>query len=211
MDPALLVIGIAIGIAVAAPMGPVNLVAIRSVLRRGHLGGVAAGAGAVLADVLLAAIAAYGIRSISDFIVSWAREVSFAGGVLLIAVGIRMARSHVTAEALKESRLPANKSAFGRKAATTFMLTITNPGSLFGFLAIFGAMSAVLKLHEDVWRPPVAVLGVAIGGVVWWLVLAALIEKLRGRLTHTVLDRINKWAGILVAAFGFVLVFQALG
>ncbi|MFN0191586.1 MAG: LysE family translocator [Aestuariivirga sp.] len=211
MDPTLLVIGIAIGLAVAAPMGPVNLVAIRSVLRRGLLGGVAAGAGAVLADVLLAAIAAYGIRSISDFIVSWAREVSFAGGVLLIAVGIRMARSHVTAEALKESRLPANKSAFGRKAATTFMLTITNPGSLFGFLAIFGAMSGVLKLHEDVWRPPVAVLGVAIGGVIWWLVLAALTEKLRGRLTHTVLDGINKWAGILVAAFGFVLMFQALG
>jgi threonine/homoserine/homoserine lactone efflux protein len=211
MDPKLLVIGIAIGVAVAAPMGPVNLVAIRSVIRRGIAGGVAAGTGAVLADVLLATIAAYGIRSISDFIVSWARELSFAGGLLLIAVGIRMARSHITVEALKDAREPATKSALSRKAATTFMLTISNPGSLFGFLAIFGAMSAVLKLHQDVLRPPVAVLGVAIGGALWWLVLSVLIEKLRGRLTHTVLDRINRWAGVLVAAFGFVLLFQAIG
>jgi threonine/homoserine/homoserine lactone efflux protein len=211
MDLKLLVTGVAIGIAVAAPMGPVNLVAIRSVLRRGLAGGLAAGAGALLADVLLAAIAAYGIRSISDFIVSWAREVSFGGGVLLIAVGIRMARSHVTAEALMESREPATRLAFGRKAATTFMLTITNPGSLFGFLAIFGAMSAVLKLQTGIWRPPVTILGVAIGGALWWLVLAVLVEKLRGRLTYTVLDAINRWAGILVAAFGFALLFQALG
>ena len=92
-----------------------------------------------------------------------------------------------------------------------FGLTITNPGEFFGFLAIFGTMSGVLRLHDDATRPPTVVAGVALGGILWWLFLSFLVSRFRTRISETMLARISRWTGILVAAFGFALLMEALG
>ena len=55
------------------------------------------------------------------------------------------------------------------------------------------------------------VAGVAVAAALWWLSVSALIEKLKLRFSTTVLERINHWSGILIAAFGFVLLMQAFG
>ena len=61
------IIGLIIGVLIAAPVGPVNIVCIQRTLERGFWGGFAAGLGAVLADGLIATIAAYGASAISGF------------------------------------------------------------------------------------------------------------------------------------------------
>lgn len=204
MDFALISIGVAIGLAVAAPLGPVNLLVIRAALTRGMLGGLIAGSGAVLADVLLAAITAYGIRATAHFIGDYAVPLQLVGGLLLVFIGIRTARAHVAS--LNLSGTPEVSPA--RTALTTLTLTLVNPGSLMGFLAIFGAMGAVLQLGLSPGRPALAVLGVAIGGSLWWLAVAATANHLKSRLTPATLDRINRWAGVLIAAFGFALLME---
>jgi hypothetical protein len=55
------------------------------------------------------------------------------------------------------------------------------------------------------------VAGVAVGAALWWLSVSALIGKLKLGFSATVLERINHWSGILIAAFGFVLLMQAFG
>ena len=209
MDLTLIVAGIAIGLSVAAPLGPVNIIVIRAGLRRGMGFGLLAGLGAVLADVIFAAIAAYGVRSIERFVIDYAVPLTIIGGVLLVFIGIRTARKHVSQSELEVIE-PATASMVARKMLTTFTLTATNPGTLFGFLAIFGTMSAVLKLGSAPYRPAVAVIGVAIGGLLWWLFLSFVVDRLKSRLKAATLDRINRWTGILIAAFGFALLMNAV-
>lgn len=65
LDPQLILTGIGIGLLISAPIGPVNVLAMQRTLERWYWGGVAAGLGAVFADGLIAAIAAFGITAIS--------------------------------------------------------------------------------------------------------------------------------------------------
>jgi hypothetical protein len=96
------------------------------------------------------------------------------------------------------------------KMLTAFSMSITTPGVLFGFIAIFGTMNGVLRLSEDAGRAPAAVAGVAIGATLWWLFLSFVVARFRERISEAMFSRINRWTGILIAAFGFALLMEAL-
>ena len=207
MDLSLLLIGIAIGLAVTAPLGPVNILVIRNALRRGFGAAFAVGLGAVAADVLYAA-AAYGVSWVSHLIADYARPLLLAGGALLVVLGVWLARKRVVLSAL--AREDDTGGAKAARMLAAFGLTISNPGELFGFIAIFGAMSGLLRLHEDAARPPTVIVGVALGGIAWWLFLSFLVSRFRDRVSQAALERINRWTGVLIAAFGFALLMEAL-
>lgn len=209
MDFILLATGIAIGLSVTAPLGPVNVMVIRNSIRRGFLVALLTGLGAVIADSIFATVAAYGIGSVQHFITDYAKPLTAVGGLILVFMGVRLARTHITLAELALQEPPRRRQVFG-KMLTTFTLTITNPGVLFGFLAIFGTMTAVLRLGDSAERPPTVVAGVMIGGALWWLFLSFLITRLRSRISETVFDRINRWTGIVIAGFGFALLMDAL-
>ena len=95
MDLLLLLTGVAIGVAVTAPLGPVNILVIRNAIRRGFLVALLVGLGAVVADVLYAAAAAYGVSWVSHLIEAYARPLMIAGGVLLVVTGVWLARKRI--------------------------------------------------------------------------------------------------------------------
>jgi threonine/homoserine/homoserine lactone efflux protein len=202
MDWVLLAEGMAIGLAIAAPLGPVNLIAIRAVLDRGFRGGLAVGAGALAADATFAAIAVYGIRAVADAVAAYAIPISLCGGLLLVVIGVRMAVSKVT-------QLPAGTPS--RSALAAASLTFTNPGALFGVLGIVGGAGPLLRLGDAPNRPPITLAGIVVGGALWWIGLSLAVNLLRHKLSENALARINRWSGVLVAAFGFVLIFQVFG
>ena len=71
-------------------------------------------------------------------------------------------------------------------------------------------MSGVLRLHVDAGRPPTVIAGVAIGAVLWWLFLSFLVSRFKSRISERALARIGRWTGVLIAAFGFALLLEAL-
>ena len=195
----LLAIGIAIGIAASAPVGAVNVMTIQRVLRHGILAGLAAGLGAVMADVLFATAAALGLSAVDDFIDRHVTWFQFAGAWLVIAFGVLSLRSHPTMRQTEAS--PKRVSS----AATAFAMTITNPGTMFGFLALFGALGDLAPEAGEWLRVTHLLLGVAIGGVAWWTGLAVAVSRLRERLTDHTLELINRLAGSLLIGFGAVI------
>ncbi len=209
MDFFLLATGIAIGLSVTAPLGPVNVIVIRNSIRRGMLVAFLAGMGAVVADTIYAALAAYSVSTIEHFVADYAVTLMLVGGALLVFMGIRLARSHITLAELALQEPPKKRQVAG-KMLTTFMLTLTNPGVFFGFVAIFGTMTAVLKLGDSADRPITVVAGVAIGGTLWWLFLSFVVTRFKSKISERVFDKINRWTGILIAAFGFALLAEAL-
>ena len=121
MDFSLIIAGLGIGVAMAAPLGPVNLIVIRTALCHDLKVAFFAGLGAVLADVLIAGIAAYGIQSIFHLVLDYAKFLQVVGGLLLIVLGIRTAQTHFAASDLAATPHAAR---FG----LTFSLSVTNPG-----------------------------------------------------------------------------------
>ncbi len=202
MDPQLVIAGMSIGLAMSAPLGPVNLIVIRTALNCGFSAAFLAGLGAVLADMLMAGVAAFGLQSIERFIREYETLLQICGGLLLVILGIRTARTHFAAADLA----PILHAA---RLGLTFTLSVTNPGLVLGFLAIFSSMSGILALGASPYRPLIVLLGIAMGGALWWLALSLVISRLKTKLSATTLDRINRWSGVFVAAFGFFLLLRA--
>lgn len=205
----LLATGIAIGLAMTAPPGPVNLLVIRTAIGQGFRVAFLTGLGSVVSDMIYASIAAYGVSSIAHIITSHARPLTAVGGAVLVFIGVRLARARVDIGEIAPDA-PQGSGMIAGKMLTAFTMSITNPGVLFGFLAMFGTMNGVLRLSENAARPPTAVAGVAIGVILWWLFLSFLVSRFRERISEAMLARINRWTGILIAAFGFVLLTEAL-
>ena len=48
----------------------------------------------------------------------------------------------------------------------------------------------------------------ALGGTLWWAFISFAMDRLKARLTESTLDRISRWTGVLIAAFGFALLLD---
>jgi len=223
------IIGLIIGVLVAAPVGPVNIVCIQRTLERGFWGGFAAGLGAVLADGLIATIAAYGASAISGFMRDHQLKIELIGGVILTGFGLNvfLAQPKIVATATTNiARLRRLSNMVPRClrptlrfkvwrimphlsiAPQTFFLTITNPGAILGLFALFGGATSVLG-GIDNWIQAVTVVGsIMAGSIVWWASLSHLIARVRHKLTESRLKRINQVSGVVLVMFGAVLLAQ---
>ena len=90
MEPVLFIHGIIIGIALAAPVGPIALICVRRTLANGRMHGIISGMGVATADIVYAAITAFGFALISEFLLARQWFFRLFGGIALIAVGIRI-------------------------------------------------------------------------------------------------------------------------
>jgi threonine/homoserine/homoserine lactone efflux protein len=230
MSTQLLVSGLIIGVLIAAPVGPVNIVCIQRTLERGFWGGFAAGVGAVLADGLIAAVAAFGITAISGIMSHYKQEIQLIGGAVMIAFGMKLylanpklamtpRRTSFTqlrriVDWVPETLRPALRFQIWRILPhagiipQTFFLTITNPGAILGLFAIVGGLGSVIGGLDSYIEALTLVFSVMMGSLLWWAVLSRLIEKLRGRITEGRLKLINQVAGVVLLAFGGLLFFQ---
>src|SRR5262245_65390244 len=84
----LVVKGAGIGFAVAAPVGAIGMLCIRTTLERGRMAGFATGLGAAVADTIYGAIGVLGVAAISDVIDAERFWLELGGGIFVIAFGI---------------------------------------------------------------------------------------------------------------------------
>jgi threonine/homoserine/homoserine lactone efflux protein len=203
----LVLAGIGIGVLVAAPMGPVNVLCVQRAVTKGFWGGVAAGLGAVLGDGLLAAIAAFSMTAISDVMIAHAGPIQLLGGLLLIAFGVGLLFTRpVLTIAPGHSRLWEHTGIIPQ----TFFLTISNPGAIIGMLAVIGGLSSLIGGLDTYLEALLLVASVMGGSLLWWLGLSELIATIRHRLNESRLRLINRVAGTLLIALGAILLLNEL-
>ncbi|HYD16153.1 MAG TPA: LysE family transporter [Hyphomicrobium sp.] len=206
--PNLLIIpvGMIIGVLVAAPVGPVNILCIQRAIERGFWGGMAAGIGAMLGDGTIALFASLGVGAISGAIEYHRQTIQIIGGLALIIFGIIL---YVTPPGLTPVDTEAEGAASLRDYAwdipKTFFLTITNPGAVLGLFAIFGGVSTFVEVHSyiDALTMVASVMG---GSFLWWLGLSHLIGRLRHKFSAEHLAYTNHVSGVLLIGFGVLLI-----
>lgn len=198
---AMVALGFGIGVLVAVPVGPVNVLTIQRSFRFGFVSGLAAGAGSSVADTIFAAVIAFGLTAVSTFVEGHSVVIQIVGGVLVILFGLRILRSHphLTLD------VPTTSTGMVRAFATGFFMTITNPGAMLGFIGLFGALGDIAPGEGDWVGTAELVLGVALGTLAWWTTVAGVVSRVRERFTEGTLARINLVAGTILIGFGGVI------
>jgi threonine/homoserine/homoserine lactone efflux protein len=196
--------GLAIGFALAAPLGPVGVLCIRRALAVGRAAAFVAGLGAALADTIFGAMAGLGLTFISSFLLSHQLVIRLIGGSFLILLGVRGWRDATPDEA------PQFNGGLMKDFVATFLLTLSNPATILAAFGVFAALGAI-----DLDSPSAAsllILGVFFGSTLWWLILAAAAGALRSRCTPQRLRLLNRLASLLLLLLGSaILVSAALG
>lgn len=203
----LLLKGFVIGFAVAAPVGPVGLLCIRRSIVDGKLVGFVTGLGAAVADALMALVVAFGVTSITAFIVRHTLSFRLLGGAILLVMGIAAMRAHPP----QRTTGPLHAPNLGAAFFSTIALTLANPVTIFSLLGIFTAFGVML--HTEGWlQPSYLVLGVFLGSTAWWVLLSYFADWFGRKLNTHLLRTINIGVGVLLIIFGaYELIKLALG
>jgi threonine/homoserine/homoserine lactone efflux protein len=209
-NPLIIPIGLLVGILIAAPVGPVNVLCIQRAIERGFWGGIAAGIGSVTGDGLIALCAGLGVGTVSGAVQTHRAIIQLIGGLALIAFGMRLYFSAPGLQMISEAEAStARLRDFAWDIPQTFFLTITNPGAVLGLFAVFGGVSTFVEVHStiDVLLMVAAIVG---GSMLWWITLSNFIGRYRHQIDVRRLHTINRIAGLLLAIFGAVLIAEVI-
>ena len=194
---------IGVGMAVAAPVGPMSLLCMRRSLTRGWRQGLATGAGIAVGDAVFAGVAALGLAGVSAFMLAYQKPLHLAAGLFLLWLGLKalLKRGDVQAAERPEGGLAAS-------FAGSVLLTLTNPPTIIMFAAIFAVLapSGGFDPQGAVWT----VAGVFAGSIGWWIGVVAAVSLAR----HAIGQRARRWidrtSGALLILFGAVELRRAL-
>lgn len=196
VDLILFLRGIAIGFAVAAPIGPVGILCIRKALAEGRLAAFVAGLGAALADTLFGAVAVLGIGAVVEGLQGQTATLKLIGGLFMIGLGLHTWRS-----ASFDIGPDSEKSGKWRDFVTTFFITITNPGTILGVAGVFAALGPSSRAEGQI-QSGLLIAGVFVGSALWWLVLSAAAAAARGHVTPLRMKLFNHGSGAMLIVFG---------
>jgi threonine/homoserine/homoserine lactone efflux protein len=195
--------GILIGFAMAVPIGPIGIMCIRKTLAEGRLRGLIIGLGAATADFFYGCVAAFGITIISDTLVSQRIWIRLVGGALLLYLGVRTFRKLPA-----DPNIPINDKGIFRSYLSSLLITITNPLTIFAFIAVFAALG--LENEAIIFSGLALVVGVFAGSFLWFLSLSSGVMLFRKKLDLIGLRWINKIAGILIIISGIIAIVSIL-
>jgi len=208
----LIVSGIVIGLIVAVPIGPVNLICIRRTLAYGPLNGFVSGLGAALGDTVFAIVTAFGLTAIAQLIEGFYIPLQIVGGFLALFFGVKTFWAHPKPRPFVDplvAKAKGKATLFGAMASS-FALTITNPATMLGFAALFAGLGGFAGNDASFIDAAVVVGGVLAGSALWWLTLTAFVGIFHHKIDEKVMRWINWISGFLVAAFGIGVLFHAV-
>ncbi len=188
--------GLAAGVVIAAPVGPVGMLCVHRTLVHGRVHGLLSGLGAALADAAFGAAAAFGLTFVAQFLAVHQDWIRLGGGALLLVLGARTLSARVPDPDEKDQ-----SRSLGEDCASAFVLTATNPMTVLSFLGIFAALgiaTAGLGLREA----SALVLGVFLGSGLWWILLSAGVGVFRRAVEALYLRWIQRLSGALLLGFG---------
>lgn len=188
--------GFWIGLAIAAPVGPIGLLCMQRTLQFGRRYGFFSGLGAATADLLYGLIALSGLSVIQVFVTHTA-PLQFVGSLFLCYFGVQTLKN---THAVPLSRPTASLAvAYG----STLLLTLMNPMTILAFLAI-------LARFQDTASPLNLLLGIFLGSAGWWLFLSQLMHLLKKQLSSTFSRWIQGLSAFMLIGFGIYGLYELL-
>jgi threonine/homoserine/homoserine lactone efflux protein len=197
--------GMLVGLIIAVPTGPVGVLCIRRTIFHGRLAGFVSGLGAATADAIFGIIAAFGLSVISDLLLDYQEWLRLGGAAFLLFLGI----TAFTADPLEGTQTQRDPEDLITDFISTFVLTITNPITILAFLAIFAGIG-FSGAQATLGRAALLVLGVWLGSLLWWGLLAFGAGAMRLSFGRHHLVWIHRGSGGILVFSGVALLGSSL-
>ena len=202
MDVLPLIKGIGIGVAIAAPVGPMSVLCMRRTLAKGWRLGLHTGLGIATGDGIYASVAAFGLVGVSKFLVAYGKPLHLVTGCFLLYLGVRTFAVRPIADSAIEQR------ATGADFTSAFVLTMTNPPTILSFAAMFAGVAPATGF--DAFTSAQTVCGVFIGSTLWWFVLTTTVSVVRHTIGRRTRRSIDVATGAALSLFGIAEIRRAL-
>ncbi|MEW6664868.1 MAG: LysE family transporter [Thermodesulfobacteriota bacterium] len=188
--------GFLAGFVLCMPLGPIGLLSIRRTLVQGRLAGVASILGASTVDGLYCSIAGLGVACLTDFLREEQRLFAFLGGLVLVALGLRLYNS-------KASMKPVNPGSrgLGHAYMASLLLMLSNPMPILVFTAVFASWGAY-EWNQDDPSMLIIVAGVFTGSAMWGPILATMAGFFNHGTGSGQMLMLNRIAGLIAFFFG---------
>ncbi|MDR2890254.1 MAG: LysE family transporter [Alistipes sp.] len=208
--------GLVVGLLASITLGPVGVMCIQRTLSKSRASGFVSGLGAATADTIFATLAYFFVAVISSVIENNLQTLKIVGGVFVMGVGMYFFLKNPVVQ-IRRNR--AGKSNLGQDYASTFVLTLTNPGFILWLLVVFsafnlgggsgdaGAASEMTPSHIGTGAQ--MILGFFGGAAAWWLALTAVVGLFRRNFRPRYLLWINRGAGAAIVSLGVAAIVSA--
>ena len=201
-----LIVGFGLGFLVAAQLGPISLLAIRSTLRNGVYVGLAIGGGVAVVDTLYAAAGAAGAAGLLA-IEPLRLGFGLLGAAVLAVLGARTLWSAFRIRMGGESgeELATPRTAF----VTALAATASNPLTIASWAAVFAAASTAGAAAAG-GGAVLLLAGVGLGSLTWMTILAGGVSVASRWVGPRLLRTVDGVAGAGVLGFGALLAYRTL-
>ncbi len=205
-NPLIIPMGVLMGVLLALPFGPMNVLGLQRAVERGYFGGLAIGVGVILGDGLIALGASVGVNAISGAIRQYRTVIQIIGGLAVMVAGAKLyfepPKFATAGDAAKATLFD-----YVWDIPKAFFLTITNPGAVLGLVAMFGGVSTFVEVSSTIDALTLTA-SVMCGSLCYWVVVSKLISRVRGDLDAGWLGRMNRIAGLVLFGFGAVMIAE---
>lgn len=198
----LLLRGTLAGLAISAPVGPVNVLCISRTIARGPRAGLISGLGAATADTIYGAVAGFSLHVVIGLLIRNEFWIRLVGGALLIGIGI-----HYYFKRPVSPRRAPDKSAHS-EYVTAMLLNLTNPTTVLSFLAVLAGLG--MRHGREWWLTLMVVAGIFLGAMLWWTLLALLANRFRESFNKRAMLWMNRIAGLAIGGFGVATMAMAV-
>ncbi|MGF7001503.1 LysE family translocator [Paraburkholderia sp. GAS32] len=211
-----------VGLAIAAPVGPMGMLCIRRTLTGGPRAGLAIGFGIATGDAVYGLIAALGLVGISQFMLAYDRPLHLLAGLFLLYLGVRTLLQKAPADAANGNGngnsdgdgngngklAQVGRAGVLRAYASSLLLTLTNPQTVIMFAALFTTLAPRGAFSSSIALTTVG--GVFCGSIAWWCFLVTVVSLARHAIGSKLRVAIDRIVGFTLATFGIVEIRRAL-
>lgn len=201
-DLELFIKSIIIGFSIAVPVGPIAILCINRTLSGGKLSGLASGFGAASADFIYGTIVAFGLTFVSSFLTNHRLAVRLTGGIILIALGLKTFLTKPSTQVIV-----IDVQSLIKDFISTFLLTLSNPLTIFAFFATFAAFN-IHRTDASIFGPYIIILGIFTGSFLWWTILTQFVGHFYKVISAQKLKLMNIFSGIVIMLFGLAVLIE---
>lgn len=205
MFPAIIIFlkGMVLGMGVSAPPGPNAMLMINRTLRKGHFSGFMTGMGVATADTIFAIIAGLGFSFIITFVNEESFYIKLITGVLVAAIGVKLFLSNPVADIRGRVR-ETLVSTPAQDYFSVFMLALTNPFSIFIFIALFPGMNINFN-GAGILVPLLIIMGIFTGASAWWFIFSWIVNRYSRSMRLRNIVTLTRVSAAVVITIGLIV------
>lgn len=198
--------GLAVGILISAPMGPVGILCIQRTLDKGRHAGFYTGIGAAISDIFYCLLTGFGLSFIEEFIERNQNVIQLVGSVVLIAFSIYLFRKDPSSPLRKpvSQNISARKNILGG-----FLFTFSNPLIIFLIIGLFARFNFTSPEIKGAYYA-IGYVFIVIGALAWWYGITYAIEKVRSRFNMRAMKIMNITIGVVILIFACVGIYSSV-